>query len=361
MIKIVVWDSVGNVMLGVRFGQETSKTLMTGDVRPSLKLDDPAAVDGYPSYAEILDGHDFDLVDVFNLEELETHLEDTDILIVHKVNVPAETLLKGKKLKLIQNLGIDYRSIPMDAARQLGIAATATPLINYQAVSEHNFAFILNYFKQLPQNRVHMSSKAYADTPWGRSITPIRLMLDKTLGLVGFGEIARHMARYSKAFEMPTIYWDIKRFPELEAEYNIEYVEWDEIFSRSDVLSVQLALNEQTTRIIGEHEIGLMKSDALFMNTARGKLVDQPALTSALKERRIGGAALDVFYDEPLSPDDPLHALHEDLSYNVTLTQHYAWQSSWTHVRDSQEIWFNIRRLLTNEPLLYRVDDWQES
>ena len=121
---------------------------------------------------------------------------------------------------------------------------------------------------------------------------------------------------------------------------------------------MQLALNEETNQIIGDREIRLMKPDALFVNTARGKLVDPAALTAALQERRIGGAALDVFYDEPLSPDDPLHALHNDLSYNVTLTQHIAWQGSWTHVRDSQEIWFNVRRLLDGDPLLYRVDEW---
>lgn len=360
MTKIVVWDSVGNVMLGVRFEEKNTKVLMSGDIRPWLRDDDPAAVEGYPIYTDILDGHDFDLIDVFSLEELATHIEDTDILIVHKVTVPAEILLKAKNLKLIQNLGTDYRGIPMDVARELGIPVTATPLINYQAVSEHNFAFILNYFKQLPQNRVHISSKSYAKPRWGESITPIRLMIDKTLGLLGLGEIARHMARYAKAFEMPTIYWDIQRFPELEEEYNLTFVEWDEIFARSDVLSVQLALNEETKEIIGEREFALMKPDSLFMNTARGKLVDQSALISALQKRQIGGAALDVFYDEPLSFDDPLHALHDDLTYNVTLTQHYGWQSSWTHVRDSQEIWFNIRRFLNNEALLYRVDDWED-
>lgn len=358
MTKIVVWDSVGNVMIGVRF--EPMKGLMSGDIRPNLNADDPAAVDGYPSYEEILKDHPFELVDVFSLEELEAHIADTDILLVHKVAVPADTLLRGKKLRLVQNLGNDARSVPMDAARELGIPVTATPLINYQAVSEHNFAFILNYTKQLAQNRIFVSSTEYANKPWGRSVTPIRLMIDHTLGLLGMGEIARHMVRYAQAFEMPTIYWDIVRFPDLEEKYNLTFVEWDEIFAQSDVLSVQLALNEQTHKIVGEREIGLMKADAIFMNTARGKLVDETALITALQERRIGGAALDVFYDEPLPLDSPLHAMHDDLSYNVTLTQHYAWQSNWTHARDSQEIWFNVRRLLDGESLLYRVDDWQE-
>ena len=97
-----------------------------------------------------------------------------------------------------------------------------------------------------------------------------------------------------------------------------------------------------------------MKPGALFMNTARGKLVDQAALTTALRERRITGA-LDVFDPEPIPVDDPLHALHEDISYNVSLTPHSAWQSPWTHVRDSLGIWNNVLRVLRGEEALHLV------
>jgi phosphoglycerate dehydrogenase-like enzyme len=104
--------------------------------------------------------------------------------------------------------------------------------------------------------------------------------------------------------------------------------------------------------IIGAREIGMMKPAALLLNTARGKLVDQAALTEALRARRIGGAALDVFAEEPLPADDPLHELHE---YNITLTPHSAWQSPWTWVRDSHGIWLNVIRMLRVEPIEYLV------
>ena len=158
------------------------------------------------------------------------------------------------------------------------------------------------------------------------------------------GEIARPIARIAQAFEMPVMYWDVERFPELEQRYNMQFVEWDEIFARSDILTVQLALNTKTAGIIGAREIGLMKSDALFINTARGKLVDQGALTNAVIEQKIGGVALDVFAEEPLPVDDPILSLHDEPSGRVTLTPHCAWQSPWTWVRDSQEIWLNILR-----------------
>ncbi len=145
------------------------------------------------------------------------------------------------------------------------------------------------------------------------------------------------------------------RFPELEKQYEAEWVPWDEVFKQSDVLSVHLALNDKTHKIVGKREIDSMKPTAFFVNTARGKLVDQPALVEALRERRLGGAGLDVFYEEPLPADDPLHALHEDVSYHVTLTPHDAWQSVWTHIRDSQLLWGNVKNVLEGKSITHQV------
>jgi len=184
----------------------------------------------------------------------------------------------------------------------------------------------------------------------------IILACDRTLGLLGLGEIARPMARYAQAFGMKTIYWDIRRFPELEAQYGIEFVSWEDLWSQSDVLSVQIPIMPETHKIIGAKEFAMMKPDALFLNTARGKLVDQDALVEALQSRKIGGAGLDVFYEEPLPEDDPMHTLHEDISYRVTITPHSAWQGAWTWVRDSLGIWNNVLHNLRGEPLDYRVE-----
>jgi phosphoglycerate dehydrogenase-like enzyme len=154
---------------------------------------------------------------------------------------------------------------------------------------------------------------------------------------------------------MPVRYWDIERFPELETTYGMEFVAWDELFATADVVSVQLALNPQTEGIIGAREIALMTPTALFINTARGKLVDQPALTAALAAGRIGAVALDVFSEEPLPVDDPLLRLHEGAEERVTLTPHNAWQGPWTWVRDSQALWLNVRRSLRGEPIDHLV------
>jgi D-3-phosphoglycerate dehydrogenase len=344
-----------------------------------MLAEDPEAKAHAPSFHELFAGYDVNLQwflgemsgpgifgslaqdfapavrELTNVEHLMPAVTEADFVVIHKQTLPAEAVLGAKRLRLLQHLGQDYRGLPMAAATERDIPVAATPLVNYIAVAEHVWALILNHLKRLPTLRRHIEAKAYGQD-W--SVVPhVGLARDSTLGLLGFGEIARPIARIAKAFDMPVLYWDIVRFPELEEEYGVTFVEWDELFQRSDILSVQLALNDQTAGIIGAREIGLMQPHALFINTARGKLVDQVALTAALQSGQLGGAALDVFFEEPLPHDDPLHALHEDPEANVTLTPHIGWQSPWTWVRDSHEIWHNVLRSLRGEPVHHLVSD----
>ena len=349
MHKIVVWDRVGNVTWGVQPWQEI-------DLRRQAYLlaEDADARAHAPSLAELFAGREVDIHPVGTVEELDEAIADAEFLIVHKHHVPPAVLRKGSRLRLVQHLGWDYRGIPLATAAEMGVPVAATPLVNYLAVAEHAWALILGHLKRLNSQRTYVQQRAYVEEGWG-VVPGVRMVRDLTLGLLGFGEIGRPMAQIANAFGMRVIYWDIAHFPEIEARFQVTSVTWDEVFSQSDVLSVQLALNEQTEGIIGRREFGLMKRDALFVNTARGKLVDQAALVEALRFHRIGGAALDVFAPEPLPADDPLHALHEDPRYNVTLTPHTAWQGPWTHVRDSLEIWYNVVRVLDGEPVQHLV------
>jgi phosphoglycerate dehydrogenase-like enzyme len=371
-IKIVVWDSIGNTLLGVR-----PWTSWTDAQRAQFVAEDPAGHAHAPSFDEMFKDREVDLVwfdssdnaygafgSLHNdyqgkvrftksVDEIAKEVVDADYVVLHKQSLPPEILKTAKNLKLVQHLGLDHRGMPVEAAREMGVPAAATPLINYNTVAEHVWAFILNWVKRLPSLREHMRSRAYPET-WG--VFPnLKYLGDVTLGLLGMGEIARPVARVAQAFEMPIIYWDIQRFPELEQKFGMTFVEWDEIFARSDVLSVQLALNAKTQGIIGAREIGLMKPTALFINTARGKLVDQAALTRAVADGNIGGVAIDAYAEEPLPTDDPLLDLHDLPGERVTLTPHCAWQSPWTWVRDSQEIWFNVLRSLNGESLKHLV------
>lgn len=373
-IKIVVWDNIGNTLLGVRSWEQWDEK-----TRERFLIEDPEGRSKIRSLPEILDGYDYEITWLHNpnrlqkgftgvFQEYESSLKpvnsmddvaeaiaDADFLVMHKEKLPGEVLAQAKKLRLIQHLGREHEGVPLDCVRQMGIPFAATPLINYDAVAEHIWALILNHFKHLPDQRRYMTSRAYVNE-WGAYHPGVKIISDLTLGQVGMGEIARPTARIGRAFGMRVIYTNRTRYPDLEAEYGMEWVEWDELFKQSDIVCIQLALNEHTIGIIGEREIGLMKPDALFVNTARGKLVDQAALTAALRDRTIGGAALDVYDPEPLPPDDPLHDLHEDPSYDVTLTPHSGAQGPWTWVRDSQNLWLNVARALKGEPVQYLVE-----
>jgi phosphoglycerate dehydrogenase-like enzyme len=373
-VKIVVWDNIGNTLLGVRPWSSWGPSIQRW-----MLAEDPEAEARAPSFEQLFAGYDVDLQwflgepsgpgifgtlvedfapavrELTDVEQLTPAIADADFVVIHKQALPAAAVLGAERLRLLQHLGQDYRGVPLAAARERGIPVAATPLVNYIAVAEHVWALILNHLKRLPALRQHIEAKAYG-ADWS-AVPHIGLARDATLGLVGFGEIARPIARIARAFDMLVLYWDIVRFPELEAEYGVSFVEWDELFQRSDILSVQLALNDQTAGIIGAREIDLMPLHALFINTARGKLVDQVALTAALEAGRLGGAALDVFFEEPLPHDDPLHALHENLDTSVTLTPHIGWQSPWTWVRDSHEIWNNVLRSLGGEPIHFLVGE----
>ena len=371
-VKIVVWDSIGNTVLGVR-----PWASWDASVQETLRRENPAAeavalplrallpdfdIDltwfnsadaPYAPFGQLYADYEASLRFTRSVEEVSAAIEDADYLVMHKERLPAEALEKADKLRLIQHLGQDHRGVPVEAARACGIPVAATPLTNYITVAEQVWAYILNWAKRLPALRAHMANRAYVDS-W-HSFPDTKYLGDLSLGLLGMGEIARPIARVASAFGMTVRYWDIERFPNLEASYRMEFLPWDELFATADVLSVQLALNPQTEGIIGAREIGLMKPTALFINTARGKLVDQLALTAALEGGQIGAVALDVFAEEPLPVDDPLLRLHDGADERVTLTPHNAWQSPWTWVRDSQELWLNVRRSLRGEPILHLV------
>lgn len=372
-LKIVVWDNIGNTMLGMRhwdtWGPKVQERLLT---------EDPNARERVVTIDDVLEGHPYEVVWLYDpvkykrgfsalFHEVDARLVETtspqviidevadaDFLIVHKEQLPEGALEGAKKVRLVQHLGRDARGVPLDVAVARNVPVTATPLVNYSAVAEHVWALILTDLKRMADQRDYMTSRSYLQE-WGAYHPGVQLVSDLTLGLLGLGEIARPIARVAQAFNMRTIYWDIRRFPELEASLGVEYVEWDDLFRQSDVLSTQLALNPQTEGIIGAREFDLMKPTALFINTARGRLVNEAALVDALESGQLRAAALDVFAEEPLPGDSPLHDLHEAADHRVTLTPHSAAQGPWTWIRDSQDLWFNIRRVLDDEPVQYLV------
>lgn len=372
-IKVVVWDNIGNTVFGMQhwdaWNEGIHERLLTEDpdarakvvsldeLFPDVDLDVKWLYDPVKSrrgFASFIDSHSEWLVPIEGPETIIRETADADFFILHKEMLPPEAVEGGEKLQLIQHLGKDYRGVPMAAVQAKGIPVAATALVNYSAVAEHVWAQILTHVKRMPEQREYMESGAYQQE-WGAYHPGVTLLSDLTLGLVGMGEIGRGVARAAAAFDMKVRYWDIVRFPDLEEQWGPEFVDWETLWSESDIITTQLALNEHTQGIIGAKEFAMMKPTGFFINTARGRLVDETALVAALQDGRIAGAALDVYYDEPLPLDSPLHALHNARPADIILTPHSAAQGPWTWIRDSQDLWFNIRRTLDGQPIAYRV------
>ncbi|RLG39492.1 MAG: D-glycerate dehydrogenase, partial [Thermoproteota archaeon] len=165
-----------------------------------------------------------------------------------------------------------------------------------------------------------------------------------TLGIVGLGRIGSAVARRAKGFNMRVIYYDVVRREDLEKELGIEYVSLDKLLEESDYVSLHTPLTPQTYHLIGEEQLKKMKKTAFLINTARGKVVDQKALYKALKEGWIAGAGLDVFEQEPISPDDPLLELD-----NVVLAPHAASASYETRSRMAEMVADNLIAFLKGE------------
>jgi phosphoglycerate dehydrogenase-like enzyme len=345
---VVVWDAVGNVFTGVRSWQEWNAVTQV-----ALLREDPQAASHVVGLTELFKDHPIDIIRVSSLEELADHIGAAEFLLLHKVSVPGRVLASGKRLRLVEHLGSDYRGVPLDTARKMGVSVAAVPLLNYLAVAEHTWALVLHQLKQLTAIRRHMNEGKYVGT-WGM-FPGIALLQDLTLGVLGLGEIGRVVAEIGRSFHMQVNYWDIEEMPEIAERSGAQYRDWPSIFQQSDIVSVHLPLTEKTQQIIGGQEFQWMKPTALFVNTARGKLIQQPKLVESLMHSEIGAVALDVYEDEPLPLNDPILELHRRYPERVTLTPHCGWQSPWTWIRDSRAMWDNVLRALRGEGIHYLV------
>jgi D-3-phosphoglycerate dehydrogenase len=179
----------------------------------------------------------------------------------------------------------------------------------------------------------------------------IKRLSTLNLGLLGFGRIARAVAERAKAFGFKVIAYNPYVPKEVFEKANVQNVGFEQLLTESDIISIHVLLTEETRHMLGEREFKKMERTAYLINTSRGRVVDEKALYRALKEKRIAGAALDVFEKEPLSKDSPLLQME-----NVILTPHIAWYSEEAMLDQKRETALNVRKVLEGEPPLYPVN-----
>ena len=218
---------------------------------------------------------------------------------------------QAARLKIISRWGVGYDSIDIAAATAAGIIVAYTPGLLNEAVADYAMALLLGVGRRIHEG--HLSMRAGKWTPtWGHDIA------GKTLGLVGCGRIGQAVAKRAAGFGMTILAYDPAPQPEA-AQLGIRFVTLQDLLDQSDYVSLHAALTPDTRGLIGEPELRRMKPSAYLINTARGAVIDEPALLRALHENWIAGAAIDAFITEPLPPDHPLIT-----APNLLLTPHQA-------------------------------------
>ena len=269
-----------------------------------------------------------DAMHIMTKEELITAVRGHDILFcLLSDRVDADVIAAGRSLSLIATMKITPSDIDVAAATARRIPVTVVPPIVTEATADLHFAILLAVARRVVEGDKLLREGIF---PGAQSM---RLMgaavWGKTIGLVGGGgRIGRAVARRARGFSMRTLYWGPRRIPEeQERELGLAYVPLDTLLAESDFVSVHAPLKAETFHLIGSREMRLMKPSAFLVNTARGPVVDEQALVEALNERRIAGAALDVFEREP-------HVERALLAMpNVVLTPHLG--SGVTEVREA--------------------------
>ena len=232
-----------------------------------------------------------------------------DALVCFTSRVTAQTLQGADRLKLIARLGVGYDNIDVDACTEAGILLTITPDGVRRPMASGAMAFVLALAHRIPEKDKHVRAGG-----WDRFAHPGVGLRGRTLGLLGLGNVGRDIAALAAPFELRCVAHD----PYVsEADERVEFVSLETLFRESDFLVVVCPLTDETRGLVNAQRIALMKPTAFLVNVARGPIVDQPALTDALRERRIAGAAVDVFEREPVDPNDPLLELD-----NVVLAPH---------------------------------------
>ena len=244
-------------------------------------------------------------------DELIPLLVDVDGVIAGLDEFGEKVLKSSNRLKVISRYGVGIDNIDMEAAKRLDIFVINTPDVNTQAVADLTFGLILSVSRKIPQS--HQSTRKGR---WERFIG--REVYGKRLGIIGPGRIGKAVANRAKGFEMEIIAYDVQRDESFAETLEIKFLPLDDLLMEADFVTLHCGLNPQTKGLIGPRELGLMKETAYLINTARGELVNERALYEALKERKIAGAGLDVYEQEP-PLESPLLSLE-----NAVTTGHIA-------------------------------------
>lgn len=276
-------------------------------------------------------------------EEVVPRCTGAEAVISNKCVITGEMMAALPDLKYIGVLATGYNNIDLPAAQEHGITVTNIPGYSTASVAQTTIALLLELTHAAGLHSREVMEGAWADCPdfafYRQSLIELEGL---TLGVVGFGATGRHVAAIGQAFGMKVIAHN--RSPK-EAD-GVTFVDRDTLLRESDVVTLHCPLTESTKHLINAETLALMKPSAFLLNVARGPLVDEPALATALNEGRIAGAGLDVLSSEPPAADNPLLS-----AKHCVITPHYAWASQAARKRLIQMAADNLAAFQQGQPL----------
>lgn len=275
-------------------------------------------------------------------DDLLKEIIDTDIVLCNKTVIDSEVFEKAKKLKYVGTFATGYNNIDISMANEKGVTVCNAPDYSTNAVAQQVIAYILMHY-----TKVNEYNDFVKDNGWLNSSTfsPLVFSTDevagKTLGIVGFGSIGQAVARIAIVLGM-----NVLVYTRTKKEFkNVEFVSFEELLEKSDIVTLHCPLTEQTTDLMNKDSFMKMKIGAFFINTSRGGTVDENALFEALSSGRLSGAAVDVLKQEPMSKECVLLK-----APNIIITPHSAWAPLTTRKRLLKLVENNLNMFLNGKP-----------
>lgn len=269
-------------------------------------------------------------------------VREADIVLCNKVPITREVMEAAPSLNYIGLFATGCNNVDLECAREKGITVCNVPGYSTDGVAQLTFSFILELYGRLSQYRSSVDRGEWKKSPaFSYFPYPIFTLAGKTMGIIGYGAIGRRVAGIANAFGMRVIVFS--RTP--KNDDTVEFVDFDTVLKESDIVSVHCPLNEQSAGMMNKDAFSKMKDGAVFINTARGPIVDENALKEALQSGKLMGAGLDVLTTEPMAEDCPLFGAE-----NCIITPHIAWAGLETRARLIEIAESNVRAYINGTP-----------
>lgn len=270
--------------------------------------------------------------------------KDAEVILTNRVTFDELLFSQLPKLKYIGTTSTGYNHIDINIANKYGVVVTNVPSYSTHTVAAFTFALMLEISYNVGEHARMLKEFGHAASfDVGIKKFPLMELANKTLGIIGFGEIGREVSKMAAAFGMNVLVYSRTKYSEYESD-SLRFVSLEELLGNSDFVSLHLPLNNDTKYIINKETINKMKPRVVIINTARGGLINEKDMAEALKSKKVYALMADVVENEPFSSNSPLFNLD-----NVFVTPHIAWATKETRTKLIKEVYLNVLAYINRE------------